>query len=182
LSGLSWLVFELTNVWSFNADSIPALRAIFAILVISAAGLFLFSRWRLLPAALLLAVFVVTTALSNAVVTVPYLVSAGAVVLLVGWVSRKFGPPLNVRKPPLADARLSPVPRSHNPEHYSAKQPKCRDLEDGLCCQEPAIRSPNAVDHRRPSPHTFLCRTRRKERDDRPRESRDDGPDNRATY
>lgn len=97
LIGLSWLVFELTNVWPFNAGRIAALRAIFAVLATSATGLFLFGRWRWLPAALLIAAFVVTTALSNAAATVPYIFSTGAIVLLVALVSRKFEPPLNVR-------------------------------------------------------------------------------------
>lgn len=97
LLGLSWLGFELTNVWPFNGNRVPALRAIFAVLGILAAGFFLFGRWRFLPAALLLTAFLVTTALSDAAVTVPYVVWTGAIVLLAAWVSRKFGPPLDVR-------------------------------------------------------------------------------------
>ena len=97
LLGLAWLTFELTNAWPFNQQSIPALRAVFAFLVLAAVGLFLFSRWRLLPAASMLIAFAAAAVLSNAVATVAYLALAGAIVVLVAVVSRTFGPPLNVR-------------------------------------------------------------------------------------
>ncbi|GGB73119.1 hypothetical protein [Blastomonas aquatica] len=96
LLALGWVIFELANAWPINADKIPGLRAMFAVFSLLATGAFLFVRWRLLPAALLLTAFVLIAALSNAVLTIPYLASAAVVVLMVAVLSRLFGPPLNV--------------------------------------------------------------------------------------
>lgn len=96
LISLSWLVFELTNVWPFNADKIVLLRTFFVFFALSATGAFLFARWRLLPAFLLVAAFATTTAVSNAVINLPSFASMGVLILLVAIVSRLFGHPLNV--------------------------------------------------------------------------------------
>ena len=87
LVSLSWFIFELSHVWPFNADRIPALRTLFCVLTLSATGIFLFSRWRLLPAALLLLTFATAAVLSNAAATLSYAISVGILALLVAVVN-----------------------------------------------------------------------------------------------
>lgn len=97
LTSLGWFFFELSNIWPFNADRVFALRTVFAVFALAAACSFLLVRWRLLPSILLLAAFVVTSAISNADFSAAYLMTAGVIVLLSGLVSLRYRPPLNVR-------------------------------------------------------------------------------------
>ena len=97
LTVVGWFFFELINIWPFNADRVSALRIVFAIFALSAACSFLLARWRFLPPVLLLAAFVVTSALSKADFSAAYLVTAGVIVFLSGVLSRMYRPPLNVR-------------------------------------------------------------------------------------
>lgn len=94
---VGWVLFELTNVWPFNADRIPTLRLLFGGFALTATGALLFSNRRLLPAGLTAAAFAVTSALSRATFNIPYVVSAALVVVLIALVSRYFGSPLRVR-------------------------------------------------------------------------------------
>jgi len=97
LIGISWLVVELTNIWPFNADRVFALRAVFAGFALAAVCSFILARSRLLPPMLLLAAFVATSAMSRAVLSAAFIMTAGAIVLLSGLLSRRSGPTLNVR-------------------------------------------------------------------------------------
>ena len=97
LTGLGWFFFELGNIWPFNAEKIYALRALFAFFALAAACSFLLARRRLLPPLLLLAAFVATSALSNAELSAAYVMTAGLIVLLSGFLSLSFRPSLKVR-------------------------------------------------------------------------------------
>lgn len=103
LLAVGWVLFELTNVWPFNADQIPILRTLFVGFALLATGAFLFGRWRLLPAALTIGAFATTSALSNARANFQYIASAGLIVLIVGLLTLSFGIPLNGRRPPNAE-------------------------------------------------------------------------------
>ena len=94
LIAMGWLLFELTNIWPFNAEKILLLRAGFFGFAVLATGAFLFGRWRLLPAALTFGAFASTSAFSNATTNPAYVASAGVIVLLVALLSRLFGSPL----------------------------------------------------------------------------------------
>ena len=97
LLGLSWLIFELTNIWPFNGDRIMTLRTLFGCFALLTAGTFLFGRDRMLPAVFLCTAFASTTAISNAVISVQYVACIGVLLALVAAVSRVFGRPLKVR-------------------------------------------------------------------------------------
>ena len=97
LLGLSWLVFELMNIWPFNGDRIVTLRTLFGFFALLAAGTFLFGRDRVLPAVFLCCAFATTTAVSNAAITYQDIVLTGVLLLLVAAVSELFGRPLKVR-------------------------------------------------------------------------------------
>jgi hypothetical protein len=96
LMTVGWVLFELTNVWPFNADRVPLLRILFGVSTVAATSAFLFIHQRLLPAGLMVAAFAVTSILSRATFNVPYIVSAAVVVMLIALVSRYFSPPLRV--------------------------------------------------------------------------------------
>ena len=91
---LSWLIFELTNIWPFNGNRIVTLRALFGCFALLATGTFLFGRDRVLPAVFLFAAFASTTAISNAVITIQYVASICVLVLSAAAISRLFGSPL----------------------------------------------------------------------------------------
>lgn len=97
LTIIGWFFFELNNIWPFNADGVSKLRFVFAVFALSATCSFLLARWRFLPPVLLLAAFVVTSALSKATFSAAYLVTAGVIVFLSGVVSRIDRPLPNVR-------------------------------------------------------------------------------------
>jgi hypothetical protein len=91
LLAVGWVLFELANIWPFNADRITVLRLMFATGVIATVAVLSFGRSRLLPPVFLAGAFVSTTIYSQAVTTVAYVVGAAAITALVaalGWVRR----------------------------------------------------------------------------------------------
>jgi hypothetical protein len=88
---IGWVLFEVQNIWPFNADRITVLRLIFAVGAIATVAAFAFGRSRLLPPALIASTFLSTILYSNAAITVAYTVAAAVIVVLVaalGWVRR----------------------------------------------------------------------------------------------
>lgn len=93
----AWLLFEVENIWPFNADRFLVLRSMFAAGVLATIGAFAFGRSRLLPPMLVASAFVSTTIYSAAVTTTSYIVSAAVIVALVAALGLALRPPLYVR-------------------------------------------------------------------------------------
>jgi hypothetical protein len=93
LIGSAWLLFEVGNIWPFNADRVAVLRSMFAFGLIATVLAFAFGRSRLLPPALMAVAFVSTTIYSNADITIAYIVSAVVIIASVGALGLFLRPP-----------------------------------------------------------------------------------------
>lgn len=94
LIAASTLVFELQNIWPFNGDRILMLRLIFGASSLAAIIVLAWGRFRFLPAILLAAAFVATSALSRADVTAAYLLVGTLIVTVAGMLGWAGRPPL----------------------------------------------------------------------------------------
>jgi hypothetical protein len=93
---IGWVLFEVANIWPFNADRITVLRLMFAIGAIATVAAFAFGRSRLLPPVLIASAFLSTSIYSHAVKTAAYVVGAAVIVALVAALGRVRRPMLHV--------------------------------------------------------------------------------------
>ncbi|WP_428970404.1 hypothetical protein ACQR50_07320 [Sphingomonas sp. Xoc002] len=94
---VGWLIFELTNVWPFNASLVSMMRAIFALGALGSLLTLLFTRSRAMPPLSLAGSYIVIGFLTNSSHLGPYIASSAILVTLLAILSTFARRPLYVR-------------------------------------------------------------------------------------
>jgi hypothetical protein len=94
---VGWFIFELTNVWPFNASFISTMRTIFALGALSSLITLLFTRSRTMPPLSLAGSYIVIGVLTNSSHLGPYIASSAILVTLLAILGVCAPRPLYVR-------------------------------------------------------------------------------------
>jgi hypothetical protein len=94
---VGWFIFELTNVWPFNASLISTMRAIFALGALSSLLALLFTRYHVMPPLSLAGSYIVIGILTKSSHLGPYIASSAILVALLAILSVCAPRPLYVR-------------------------------------------------------------------------------------
>ena len=92
-----WILFELQNVWPFNADRVLILRSLFSAFALASVGALLFARPRYLAPILAMAAFVATSMISRSAFSINYVVTTTLLIMVIALLTRLFGSPIKAR-------------------------------------------------------------------------------------
>lgn len=94
---IGWFIFELTNVWPFNARLVSTMRTIFVLGALSSLLTLLFTRSRAMPPLSLAGSYILIGILTNSSHLGPYIASSVILVTLLAILGGCAPRPLYVR-------------------------------------------------------------------------------------